>query len=168
MPILSVLIGAASLLAGRRLYWLFVGAVGFAVAADLAVRLAGVDSPWLLILIALAGGIIGAILAVFLQRAAIGLAGFLAGGYIVLAMFELAGVDLPLLPWILALVGGILAVGLTLAVFEWALILLSSLAGAGIIVQAAQLTGSIAWLAFALLLVIGIAIQASSLTTGGR
>ncbi len=161
MPILSVLIGAASLLAGRRLYWLFVGAVGFAVASDLAVRLAGVDSPLLLVLIALAGGIIGAILAVSLQRAAIGLAGFLAGGYVVLAIFDLAGVDLPVLPWILALVGALVGVGITLALFEWALIFLSSLAGAGIIMQAIELTGTIAWVAFVLLLLIGIATQAS-------
>ncbi len=161
LSILSILAGAAALLAGRRLYWLFVAAIGFIVAADLASRLAGVDEAWLVILIALAAGVVGAVLAVFLQRLAIGAAGFLAGGYVVMALLDFAGLDLPALSWVLALIGAVIGVMVVLALFEWALIVLSSLAGAGIIVQTLELSGTVAAVTFAVLLLVGVVSQAA-------
>jgi hypothetical protein len=168
VTVLSILVGAALLLLGRQLYWLFVAGVGFAVAAGLVARLAQVESVWLLLLIALAAGVVGALLAVGLQRAAIGLAGFLAGGYVVLALLDVAGVQLPVLSWVLALVGAVIGVVLILVVFDWGLIVLSSLAGAGIIVQALDLTTLVTVVGFLVLLAAGIAIQASLLAQERR
>jgi hypothetical protein len=168
VPVLRILVGAALLLLGRQLYWLFVAGVGFAVAMELVTRLAEIDSRALLLLIALAAGIVGALVAVWLQKAAIGLAGFLAGGYAVLALLDLAGMRAPVLSWFLALVGAVIGVLLTLIVFDWGLIALSSLAGAGIIVRALDLTRPVTVAVFLVLLVAGIAAQASLLAQEQR
>ncbi|MGD9029642.1 MAG: hypothetical protein PVG25_07490 [Anaerolineae bacterium] len=159
IPVLGVLVGAALLLLGRQLYWLFVAGVGFAVAMGLVTRLAEVDSATLRLLIALAAGFVGALLAVWLQKAAIGLAGFLAGGYAVLSLLDLARMQAPLLPWVLALAGAVIGVVLTLVLFDWGLIVLSSLAGAGAIVQALHLAQPATIAVFLVLVVAGIAIQ---------
>jgi hypothetical protein len=163
VPIVRILIGAALLLLGRQLYWLFVAGVGFAVAMELVARLAEIDSRALMLLIALAAGIVGALVAVWLQKVAIGLAGFLAGGYAVLALLNLAGMQRTVFSWVLALVGAVIGVVLTLVVFDWGLVALSSLAGAGIIVQALNLTRPTILAVFLVLLVVGMAIQASLL-----
>ena len=168
VPILRIVIGAALLLLGRKLYWLFVAGVGFVVATELVTRFSGIESLALLILIALAAGVVGALLAVWLQRAAIGLAGFFAGGYAVLALLDLARVQVPVLIWVLALVGAVMGVVVTLVVFDWGLIALSSLAGAGTIVQALDLTRPMTVVAFLVLLAIGMAVQASLLAQEGR
>jgi hypothetical protein len=168
VPVLRILIGAALLLLGRQLYWLFVAGVGFAVAMELVTRLAQIESTALMLAIALAAGLVGALLAVWLQKAAIGLAGFVAGGYAVLALLELAGIRVPVLSWVLALVGAVIGVVVTLVVFDWGLIILSSLAGAGTVAQALDLTRPLTVAGFLVLLMIGIAVQASLLTREKR
>jgi hypothetical protein len=158
-----ILVGAALLLVGRQLYWLFVAGVGFTAAIDLVTRLTEIQSPLLMLVIGLAAGVVGALLATALQRLAIAVAGFFAGGYVTLALLDLVGLQAPTLGWILALVGAFLGVILTVVLFEWGLIILSSLAGAGVIVQAVDLTTTMTLVAFVALLAIGIAIQASAL-----
>jgi hypothetical protein len=159
---LQFLVGVSLLFLGRKLYWLFVAGVGFVVAMDLVPRFAQVESTLLILIIALAAGLVGALLAVFLQKLGIAVAGFFAAGYAVLALLDFAGLEANVLAWVLALVGGILGAVLTLVLFDWALIILSSLIGAWMITQGLGLTNSLlAGLAFLLLLVIGVAIQAS-------
>lgn len=158
-----ILVGAALLLVGRQLYWLFVAGVGFTAAIDLVTRVAEIQSPLLMLIIGLAAGIVGALLAIALQRLAIAVAGFFAGGYVTLALLDLVGLQAPTLDWILGLVGATLGVVLILVLFEWGLIILSSLAGAGVIVQTVDLRTTMRLAAFVALLAIGIAIQASLL-----
>ncbi len=74
----TLLVGLAVLLLGRRLFWLFVGAAGFAVGLHVAPMV--LNGPeWLMVVAALVLGILGAVLAIFFQWLAIGLAGFAAG-----------------------------------------------------------------------------------------
>jgi len=80
IPILSVVIGAVVLLFGRKLFWLCVAAIGFAAGVTLASHLVSEPTPLLQLTFAILLGFIGALLALFLQKLAIGLAGFLAGG----------------------------------------------------------------------------------------
>src|SRR5947199_5206728 len=80
IPILSVLIGAVILFFGRKLFWLCVAAVGFAAGVEIAPHLVHEPSPLLALTVALILGIIGALLALFLQKVAIAVLGFLAGG----------------------------------------------------------------------------------------
>ena len=161
MIVLRILIGIALLLLGRKLFWLFVAAVGFIVAMDLVVRFFPDSATLVAVVAGLAAGVIGALLAIFLQQVAVGVAGFLAGGYIVLALLDVFGLgEMTILAWVLAFVGAIAGLVLTLALLDWALIALSSLSGAGVIAQSIDLSRPLTVLVFVVALAVGIVVQA--------
>ncbi|HUW11971.1 MAG TPA: hypothetical protein VM537_19755 [Anaerolineae bacterium] len=160
MDTLRILLGAIVLILGRKLYWLFVAVAGFVLGMALAPRFISGGSQWVILVIALAAGLLGALLAVFLQQAAIAVAGFIGGGYAGFILAGMAGWDAGRLVWVPIIIGGILGVVLVVALFEWALIILSSLTGAGLIVEATQLSTATTGLLFVALLVVGIAVQA--------
>ena len=160
MDTLRILMGAVVLILGRKLYWLFVGAVGFVLGIALATRFLSGGSQWVILAIALAAGVLGALLAVFLQQAALAVAGFIGGGYVGYVLAGMMGWEAGRLLWVPALIGAIVGVVLVVALFEWALIILSSLTGAGIIVEATHFRPPIAGLLFVALLIVGIAVQA--------
>jgi hypothetical protein len=161
MLVFNILVGAALLLFGRRLFWLFVAGIGFVVSARLATDWIGQQSQGMTLLLALGIGVIGAILTVFLQKVIIGIAGFLAGGYIGYAL--VLSLNHASLTWIAFLLGGVVGGILVFVLFDWALILLSSLTGAAVIAQNLPLDRAIAALLFIGLLVVGIVIQARQL-----
>src|SRR2546430_17597085 len=86
LPIISVIIGAAILLFGRKLFWLFVAALGFAVGLEIAAYFMREPPQWMTLLVALGAGVLGALLAILLQKIAIAIAGFVAGGRIAWAL----------------------------------------------------------------------------------
>ena len=61
VPIISVLVGCALLFFGRRLFWLFVAALGFAIGLELAPYLSHNPPLWLSLLLSLGLGLIGAL-----------------------------------------------------------------------------------------------------------
>src|SRR5574341_1020567 len=134
LNVINLILGGALLVAGRKLFWLFVGAAGFVTGMQLATRFTQ-SSEGLSIILGLVIGIIFALLAIFLQRIAIAIAGFLAGGYILTGLAGMLGLDAGALGWIVYVVGGILGVILVSLLFDWALITLSSLAGASLVIQ---------------------------------
>jgi hypothetical protein len=143
MPLIQLILGGGLLAAGRKLFWLFTGAAGFVVGAQLGARFfgeqAGAAAGGPVLLVALAAGVAGALLAVALQQVAIALTGFVAGGYLVLAILETAGLDLAGLAWLAFAAGGLVGVLLVGAAFDWALIGLSALAGAALVTQSVEL-----------------------------
>ncbi|HUC84243.1 MAG TPA: DUF4203 domain-containing protein [Candidatus Acidoferrales bacterium] len=158
----DILIGAALLLFGRRLFWLFVGGVGFIVGFNFAGQMFQGQSPGLILLIAIVVGLLGAIASIFLQRVVVAIAAFLAGGYFlsaasVMALPNSAGG----VAWIAFVVGGIVGAILALALLDPALILLSSLAGATAISQNVPLEPGSKGILFLVLLVFGIVVQAA-------
>ncbi len=83
--LLTAAAGAVLLVAGRRVYWLVVGLVGFVVGFTLAAEyLEGPD--WLILVAGLGTGLLASGLAVFFQKVAITVAGFLIGGLAVLVV----------------------------------------------------------------------------------
>src|SRR3954467_3841365 len=86
IPIISAVIGVVILFFGRRLFWLCVAAIGFAAGVELAPHLMHEPTPLLQLSIALVLGFIGALLATFLQKVAIAVAGFVAGGKLAVAL----------------------------------------------------------------------------------
>ena len=136
ITLINILVGIILLTLGRKLFWLFVGFIGFAVGFDYASSVLNLQSQLLLIGLAALTGIVGAVLAVFFQKIAVGLAGFAGGGYIALNLINLMGVRLDQLIWLPYLVGGIIGMLLLFFIFDWALIIISSLTGATMIVQA--------------------------------
>lgn len=165
-PLVGALVGLVLLLAGRRLFWLLVGAVGFLFGFHLAQGWLGLDEFWLRLAVAALVGLVGAFLAVLLQRLAIGIAGFLLGGAAAGWAAEVV-FGLPEGPaWVAFFIGGIVAAVIAGFLFELALIVLSALLGASLIVQAA-----VAWpgidlgttaqaITFLVLTGVGLAVQA--------
>ena len=80
VAIVGALIGVVILFFGRKLFWLCVAAVGFAAGVEIAPHVVHEPSPLMALIIALVLGLIGALLALFLQKIAIAVLGFLAGG----------------------------------------------------------------------------------------
>jgi hypothetical protein len=155
---LNVLLGAGLLVAGRKLFWLLVGAIGFLVGIEIATHLIH-TSQVLSIVVALAVGIAFALLAVFLETVAIGLAGFLGGGFASQAATALLGFDRPNVSLIAFVGGGILGVVLVVSLFNWALITISSLAGASMIVRGFGLLPRLGAILYVALFIIGLVFQ---------
>jgi hypothetical protein len=160
-PLLALLAGIVLLVAGRRLFWLFVGLVGFfAVYRWFApYRLGPASGRWLLAILA---GVVGILLAIFLQRVAIALAGFFAGGSFAVQLLGLHLGQARGGALLVFLIAGVLAAILAVALFDLALVVLSSLAGADLIVEALHPRPVTAKLVLMVLVVVGIAIQMGS------
>src|SRR5215467_8179107 len=79
--LLAFLVGAVLLVLGRRLFWLFVGIVGFVTVYRLSLEALHVHPFAVRLALALVAGLFGVLLAVFVQRLAVGLAGFLVGAW---------------------------------------------------------------------------------------
>ena len=79
----DILIGAVLLLVGRRLFWLFVGGVGFLVGFNFAGQALQEQPQWVIFSVAIGVGLVAAIFSIFLQRAvvAIGLPHSLAAAF---------------------------------------------------------------------------------------
>lgn len=162
VSLINVLLGGALLLAGRKLFWLFVGAIGFVTGLQLASNFwQGTES--LAIIFGLIVGVIFALLAIFLQTIAIGIAGFFAGGFTLTALAGMLGVDTGSTFWIIYAIGGIIGLVVVIYLFDWAIITLSSLAGASLLVQAFLPQGGAGGVIFAILVIIGVVVQGSVL-----
>ena len=165
VPIVGALIGAVILFFGRKLFWLCVAAIGFAAGVELAPHLVHEPSALLSLTIAILLGIIGALLAVFLQKIAIGVLGFLAGGKLAGAIAAAFFVHYAQHSTIIFVIGGIIGAVLLLVLFDSALIVVSSLIGAHLIVYQSAIvlpqSGSI--IVFIGLAVLGVLVQVASL-----
>ena len=167
MAILNVLVGFALLFFGRKVFWLFVAGAGFVAGMSLAASTFN-GPEWLSITIGLVIGLIAALLAVFVQHFAIGLAGFLAGGYIAIQTLPMLNLEGGWISWAAFIVGGIIGVILVGAFLDWALIILSSLAGSSLLTEAIGLRHWLDALVFIILIAIGISYQARELRKDRR
>jgi Domain of unknown function (DUF4203) len=161
VTIVGVLIGVVVLFFGRKLFWLCVAAVGFALGVEIAPHIIQEPSSILGLIVALALGLLGALLALFLQKVAIAVLGFLAGGYLAGAIAAAFFIHSAQYYTIIFLVGGIIGAILLLAVFDWALIVVSSLIGAHLIQSAIVLPPTGSTLVFIGLAILGILVQAA-------
>jgi hypothetical protein len=165
---LNVIIGILLLFIGRRLFWLFVACVGFASGYHYAQQIWGLHSPVLVLILSIAVGGVGAIIAIFFQKAAIVVAGFAAGGYIGLSLFgQLAGLPAQMM-WLPYIIGGIIGAIFLFLVFDWALIFLSTLTGATLIVQMVAFKPWFEITLFLALVVAGMVFQAKTMTGESR
>src|SRR5215831_452147 len=87
VPTIGLVVGAAVLFLGRKLFWLFVAAIGFAWGAEIAPQIIHQPAPLVTLVIAVGLGFLGALLAVLLQKFAIAAAGFLAGGWFAIRIY---------------------------------------------------------------------------------
>ena len=167
MIIANIIVGLVLLILGRRLFWLFVGAIGFMGASDAAaIHFSGLPH-WQILIISLAAGILGILLALFFQKLAILLVGFYAGGYLAVSLFNTLNMAAPpALPWAPFVIGGLLGAVLLYLLFDWTLIALSSLAGAALITQTIQMNVVPPVILLAVLSLAGVIIQGCMLKKG--
>src|SRR5215212_4307520 len=119
LNVINLVLGSALLLAGRKLFWLFVGAAGFVTGIQLATRF-WQGPGWLAILVGVVIGVIFALLAIFLQALVIGIAGFLLGGYILTGLAAMFGLELNgAMTWIIYIIGGVIGLILVSFLFDW-------------------------------------------------
>jgi hypothetical protein len=140
-----------------------VAAIGFAAGVELAPHLFQEPTPLLALSVALVLGFIGALLALFLQKLAIAVAGFLGGGKLALALAAAFYVQWEQYYTIILVVGGVIGALLLLMVFDWALIFLSAAVGAHLIQSAVVLPPTGSAILFVVLVVIGVLFQAGAL-----
>jgi Domain of unknown function (DUF4203) len=159
IPLIGAFIGAVILFFGRKLFWLCVAALGFAAGMQLAGSVVHEPSALLQLTFAILLGFLGALLALFLQKLAVGLAGFIAGGRLAVGLVATFMVQYAAHYWLTFLIGGIIGALLLLLLFDWALILVSSLIGAHLITAAITLPQTGHALLFVGLVICGIIVQ---------
>ncbi|GAB4581857.1 MAG: hypothetical protein Fur0022_46090 [Anaerolineales bacterium] len=137
---INIFLGFVVLLTGRKLFWLFVAALGFLAGASLGPRFIDADPAWLIWIFSLGLGFVGALLAVFLKRLAIAVAGFVGGWYLMMMLATTFDWQFGNAAWVLYLIGGLILSGVASALYDWALIFLSSIVGALAIVQGLDLS----------------------------
>ncbi len=155
--------GILLLLLGRKLFWLSVAVIGFVVGAELAAQLFPEQSEVIKLAVEIGIGLIGALLAIFVQEITIGIAGFLLGGELGMLLARALAFYNPHYWWVVFLAAGIVGAILMVSFFDWALIILSSLAGAHLIMDAVNISRTEKMAGFAVLTMIGILVQASIL-----
>jgi hypothetical protein len=160
MNIINLVLGVVLLITGKKLYWLFVAIVGFIIGLALATQFVKLNPPWLIYVVALGAGVVGAVLATFLQHLAISLAGFIVGGYGAYYLFSLLGKNPEPYNWMVFIIGGIVGLFIVASIFDWALYILSAWAGATLVTQAIGLQAQFGLILFFVLFVLGMIIQA--------
>ncbi|HVT56797.1 MAG TPA: hypothetical protein VHR45_00210 [Thermoanaerobaculia bacterium] len=164
-PLAAILVGALLLFLGRRLFWVFVGVVGFMAGWSLSLDTFHVREPGVRLVVALLAGVVGVLLAIFLQKVAIALAGFVVGASVLIRLMAWSLHHLTLEQQLFVLLAGIVAAVLAVLLFDLALVVLSSVAGAGLILDGVGLAGmahisvSLRPILLVILVVVGIAFQ---------
>ena len=162
-PILNIVLGILLLTTGKKLYWLIVAVVGFVIGLAFTQYLL-VNPPWLVYVLALGAGIIGAVMALLVQKLAISLVGFIVGGYGALYLSSLFGKSVESINWMAFIIGGIVGLLLVASVFDWALYLLSAWAGSILVTktltEGVGLNANLGLVLFFVLFILGMIIQA--------
>jgi hypothetical protein len=166
MKFLMIVLGLIMLVFGRKLFWLFVAIVGFLVGMEFTKLLLADQPIWVQLLGGLVAGLLGALLAIFVQRIAFILAGFFAGAYFALLLAHPLGVAGASL--ILAVACGVIGAIVVALLMDWAIIVLSCLVGAGAIVSQLRLRDTNTAIIFFVLVIIGIFVQAKLMEHGEK
>jgi len=161
LNIIYLVLGIILLTTGKKLYWLFVAIIGFLIGYAVSTQYLHLqlNPPWLIYIVSLVGGVVGAMLGVFVQHLAIALAGFIVGGYGAILLTGLLGITNQVSNLMAFIVGGVIGLLLVASVFNWALYILSSWAGATLVITAIDLKGVVGTIVFFTLFVLGMIIQ---------
>ncbi len=159
MSLVNIFGGTLLLAFGRRIFWLFVALVGFFAGFELTTTFLKLKPEWVVLAIAIVIGLLGALLAYFLENVAIGLAGFFVGTYLGARLLADTALHARGWEWVIVLIAGVIGVILMYLVFDWALIILSSMAGASLVVEGLHLLSSVALVVGVVLFIAGVLIQ---------
>lgn len=157
--VVLVLVGVGLLAAGRRLFWLAVAALGLFAGLFAVDQWLADLPPATALVVALAVGILGLVLALLVQKVAVAFGGFVLGAVLTARLLPLVGVDLGVWLPVALLAGGVLAALLALALFGLALTIVTAGAGAALLVETLALPAQLQSLLFAALWVLGVLVQ---------
>ncbi len=155
----ALAVGVVVLLAGRKLYWLATGGLGFVIGLYLASRYMTTASYWVEVGVALAAGIAGAFLTVLAQKATIALAGIVLGGVGVYTLCLPFAADLATGIWWLAILGAVLGFCFAAFLFDAAVMVVSSIVGAVLILGSVELPKLYETWGFLVLFCVGTMVQ---------
>ncbi|RJQ44130.1 MAG: hypothetical protein C4545_01920 [Anaerolineaceae bacterium] len=159
MNLVYLAIGIGMLVFGRKLFWLFTGGIGFFLGYTLAPKILSNQSENVILVIAVIMGLLGIFLAILIKTAAISIAGFAAGAYIVYSLLPMINFDLGNYYWLVVIVGGVLGAILAGTMFDWALIILTAASGAVLVSQTLDLTYPLSAVVLVVLFLIGLIVQ---------
>lgn len=158
VTLVSLIAGLLLLLAGKKAFWFFLALAGIAVAITFLPRvLPDLDRQTLLI-VSVAAGVLGGILAFALSKFLVWVGGFLAGGYLGIVAWQMIAHG-PAFPWVAGIVGGILGMLAAKVLFTSVLVLASSAIGAALLVHVSGLDGTPGLAALVILTAAGIIVQ---------
>jgi Domain of unknown function (DUF4203) len=160
-PWVLLVLGILLLFLGRKLFWFSVAAIGFVFGIEMAPELFPRQPELQVIIFAIVLGIVGALVALLLQRLAIALAGFFFGAHTGVALAHALLFYHAQYYWIYFIAGGVAGAIVMVAFFDWGLIILSSLVGAHLIVGAVPLAATFKLALFVALAIVGILVQAA-------
>jgi hypothetical protein len=158
-PAAQIVAGLLVLILGRRLFWVFVGVVGFFCGLQFGMKLFAGMSDGLLLLLSIVVGIACGGLAIMLQRLAVAIAGAFAGALLALRLAPIAGLHNEAGLWVATIAGALLAAVLLSALFDPALIFLSAVTGALMIGEALTADPLLEPLVIGVLFIIGVVVQ---------
>lgn len=164
MVITKILTGIILLVAGQKFFWFFTGIVGFLVGSEIALNFFYGLPYWQGIVAGLACGLLGILLAVFLQSVAVISAGFLAGVYIFLGIWDLYKLGITDFWGIFLVASGFMGSVFMMVFFNPALIVISSFIGAMLIVQNIPVPPFFKLILLGILFIIGMIIQSNQLS----
>jgi len=161
MSLINIILGILFLIAGYKIFWLFLASLGFLFGFEYASAFFFGLPAWKTLLISAAFGLVGLLLALFLQGLAIVVAGLIAGSYIIFSLWNLFGWGLGQWWWILFILSGITVSILLVIFFNPVLIVLTSFIGAILIIQAFPLSRIMNIALFIVFSIVGIFVQGS-------
>jgi len=159
--IFQLFAGSILLIAGKKLYWFFVGILGAIAGLFISETFFHPQSWGDRVLVAVGIGAAFAILALILQRIMIGVAGFIAGGYLGVALIDTLQLPVTEYRWVVFILGGLVGILIVKMLFDLSLVIISSSAGAILITRAINLEGAKSLIVLLVLILAGIIVQSA-------
>ena len=159
MALLYVGVGFLMLIAGRPIYWVFAGSISFLVGTYLADQIPVLPPEWNSFFIPILFAIIGVVLTQTFKRWTARLAGFIAGGIMIINLPNIFGSGSDWTSPYLFAAAGIISVILLFVIFDFALIVLSSLVAVTLILSYMRLGNLDQGAMFLILAIFGIITQ---------
>jgi hypothetical protein len=151
--------GSILLVAGKKLYWFFVGILGAIAGLFVSETFFHPQSWGDRVLVAVGIGAAFAILALILQRIMIGVAGFIAGGYLGGALIDALQLPVTDFRWVVFILGGLIGILIVKMLFDLSLVIISSTVGAILISRAIGLDGAKSLIILLVLIIAGVVVQ---------
>lgn len=158
--IVNIIFGALLLFAGRRLFFISMGIMGFLIGFEIGSVVWPQALDWAS-MFALACGVVGAVLAAAFQWIAVViLNGFLGGGFLLTEAAPYISSQSLSHPF-LFVIGGFIGIVIMIFAYDWALITISTLIGAILIVQSIEIPPDAVIFVFLGLFFLGLSIQSA-------